>query len=439
MVKKIIIVTILLCFAKDLWAPEPPGLPNQGNTCYMNALLQCLYNVRPLTELLVNRFFIYPKDSFGFYYQKLIRAIEAGKTDEQLKPELKNFYTYVDAHMEQSARLDWFDDLIEKLKDGRLTHASLMQTIADEVKKEEITLENSEPEDKEAQEEKVATLQNIKARFDLVGNTATVQSDIQLLEEVKTEFIKSRKKLKQLLYHQHDASEFFVKLFDQIIKDSPADKKKTIENFFEVGSRSSLQCPNGNRQPTLERLNIIQVPVQASKGKILTRLTKCLDAYFAPEIVELSGQNCTKQLSLQRASDFLVINLKRFESYLKNGRQKLKRLDHAVDIPFDLDISAYIVGHPQALYELIGIVIQRGALSGGHYTDYVKNQFEPTGWYYCNDDRITAHGQPQQSDFNQDAYMLFYKKHTPESMLRSNLRELAQDLDALAGRLKLMH
>lgn len=42
-------------FIRDITSPYPPGLTNLGNTCYINATLQCLLTIQPLVDWLISR------------------------------------------------------------------------------------------------------------------------------------------------------------------------------------------------------------------------------------------------------------------------------------------------------------------------------------------------------------------------------------------------
>jgi ubiquitin C-terminal hydrolase len=54
-------------------------------------------------------------------------------------------------------------------------------------------------------------------------------------------------------------------------------------------------------------------------------------------------------------------------------------------------------------YELQGLTVHHGSMSGGHYIAYVKRQSD---WYLFNDDEFST--QSESKALSQQAYLLFY-------------------------------
>lgn len=59
---------------------QPAALPNCRNSCYMNATLQALYNVKPLTDFLLQGANPYAPNSLPYAYVELIRAFKKNHT-----------------------------------------------------------------------------------------------------------------------------------------------------------------------------------------------------------------------------------------------------------------------------------------------------------------------------------------------------------------------
>ena len=140
----------------------------------------------------------------------------------------------------------------------------------------------------------------------------------------------------------------------------------------------------------------------------------------------------TKQFTIEKAPLILTVQLKRFE-YVPFGRGKLNQF---VEYPLVLDLSAAmsganesaegkrrrhgrpnadtpnapVTGHRNSreTYSLFGVVVHSGgSMHSGHYYCYVKG---PTGhWYEMDDETVTQCGE--STALKQRAYLLFYAKN----------------------------
>lgn len=82
---KITVLVVLLCnfCYVNSW---PPSLANCDNTCFLNASVQVLYNIRPLTDLLLKESTPYSQETVQYYYTEMIRKFEAKKGGTQAFP-----------------------------------------------------------------------------------------------------------------------------------------------------------------------------------------------------------------------------------------------------------------------------------------------------------------------------------------------------------------
>ena len=143
----------------------------------------------------------------------------------------------------------------------------------------------------------------------------------------------------------------------------------------------------------------------------------------------------TKQFTIEKAPLVLTVQLKRFE-YVPFGRGKLNQF---VEYPLVLNLSPAMshanAGKPgrtesaagkrgatqdgpgpanglgsssQETYQLFGVVVHSGgSMHSGHYYCYVKG---PTGhWYEMDDETVTQCGE--STALKQRAYLLFYAKN----------------------------
>ncbi|EAU90391.2 ubiquitin carboxyl-terminal hydrolase 4 [Coprinopsis cinerea okayama7 len=210
-----------------------------------------------------------------------------------------------------------------------------------------------------------------------------------------------------------------------------------IVDFFQGQFRSRLQCLTCEKTSTTYNVfSILQVPIPNSRSSKVP-LQRCLDALFNEEVLEKDDawdcpqcktkRRASKTLSLARLPPILLIHLKRFEA---NGRFSDK-IDTFVEFPMkSLDLTNYMPpplppgadkseingGVPMSLedprtqvppykYDLYGVTNHYGNLSSGHYTAYIASR---GGWMLCDDSSVKPI-DPRQV-VNQKAYVLFYKR-----------------------------
>ncbi|KAJ0964361.1 hypothetical protein J5N97_029483 [Dioscorea zingiberensis] len=112
-----------------------------------------------------------------------------------------------------------------------------------------------------------------------------------------------------------------------------------------------------------------------------------------------------KQLTIDRAPEVLIIQLKRFNY---NGHVIEKNFKN-VSYPWYLDLYPFVNGATEKddlLYRLYAIIVHHGSTSSGHYISYIHST--QMIWYQMNDDAVI------QTSFTeamaQKAYILFYVK-----------------------------
>ncbi|KAI0042737.1 cysteine proteinase [Auriscalpium vulgare] len=209
-----------------------------------------------------------------------------------------------------------------------------------------------------------------------------------------------------------------------------------IVDFFQGQFRNRLECMTCHAtSTTYNTFMYLSLPIPASKHSKLT-LQHCLDAFVKEEVMEKTDAwNCpkckalrkaTKQLSLSRLPPVLLIHLKRF-SFKGPFTDKIEKL---IDFPLKgLDLTSYLPpplpagvdrGHlgmqtlgaddprlqiPPYKYDLYGVTNHFGSLSSGHYTAFISSR---GGWLYCDDSRVTPSSAKEV--VGKPAYVLYYKR-----------------------------
>ncbi|KAF9038559.1 hypothetical protein BJ165DRAFT_1407705 [Panaeolus papilionaceus] len=210
-----------------------------------------------------------------------------------------------------------------------------------------------------------------------------------------------------------------------------------IVDYFQGQFRSRLQCLTCHKTSTTYNVfSILQLPIPYSKSSKVS-IDKCLETLLNEETLDKDDawdcpqckckRRASKKLSLARLPPVLMIHFKRFEA---NGRFQDK-IDTFVEYPLkNLDLTNYMPpalppgvdksqlngGVPMSLddprtqqppyrYDLYGVTNHYGNLSSGHYTAYIASH---GGWRLCDDSSVKAVDAKQV--VNQRAYVLFYKR-----------------------------
>ncbi|KAI0318771.1 hypothetical protein OF83DRAFT_1261275 [Amylostereum chailletii] len=207
-----------------------------------------------------------------------------------------------------------------------------------------------------------------------------------------------------------------------------------VVDYFQGQLRNRLECMTCHKtSTTYNTFMYLSLPVPTSRVTKAS-LTGCLDAFVKEEVMEKSDawhcprcgmkRRATKKLSLARLPPVLLIHLKRF-SFKGPFTDKIEKL---VDFPLKgLDLTDYMppplpIGAdkgqlglqaaddprlqvPPYKYDLYGVTNHFGSLSSGHYTAFVASRGR---WLYCDDSRVAP--SDAKEVVGKPAYVLYYKR-----------------------------
>lgn len=236
-------------------------------------------------------------------------------------------------------------------------------------------------------------------------------------------------------------SESAVKVTDVPIVEESAQEKKE-----EVDPEEKAEDEDGDSDEE-ERAPV--KPVEKSEGELAVekekREAKQAQAQKgADKSIPLLRTTATKQILIDEVPTVLTLHLKRFWQTL-SGSQKL---DHKVEFPTILNLAPYLsrsankryskgedaaesmetngrMKRPMDLenvrYQLYGIVVHSGSMSGGHYVAYTRRRENPisdtasladiqNGWHYISDSSVC--NSSLDDVLRQQAYILFYERVT---------------------------
>ncbi|CAG5103291.1 Similar to USP2: Ubiquitin carboxyl-terminal hydrolase 2 (Gallus gallus) [Cotesia congregata] len=334
------------------------GLRNIGNTCFMNSVIQCLSNTKPLLEYLLNEQYLN----------------DINQTTSSMKGALIKAFAQV------------INELWESSGDHVVNTSSLKNQI-----------------------------QRFAPRF-----MGYAQQDAQeflryllegLHEDVNRVAVKPQPILADIPDHFTD-SQKATESWKRYLRSEDS----TIVDVFVGQLRSSLQCTSCDHiSVTLDPFWDLSLPIPTRSGTV--KLNQCLEHFTKTEIMDgdekptcskcQMRRKCTKRFSIQKFPKILVIHLKRF-SPTERFRSKLSVL---VDFPLmGLDLSAFAAtGVQGCTYNLYGVANHSGTPYSGHYTAYCKHPYSGE-WHEYNDSRVSS--VSASSVISSEAYVLFYEQQS---------------------------
>lgn len=332
------------------------GLYNLGNTCFMNAVLQCLCHTQPLVDYCIRDTFKselnYRSPTGGQLikaFAGLIRTLwrdcqNNAVSPDFLKTELQKYAPQFSGCSQQDAQ-----ELL----------MYLLQGLHDDINR-------------------------VKSKSDYRSQTNCYVSESQ------------------------QASESWRRY--QNIDDSK------IVDLFGGQLKSTLKCTEcGHTSITFDPFWNLSLPIP--EGVHQPSLQQCFRLFTSPETLDgIDKPMCerckkktrsTKQFEINRFPKVLVIQLKRFSS-ASSYRSKLNTLVECGKS--NLDLSPYASSNcinPVSSYNMYAVVNHTGTPSSGHYIAKCKNPY--TGeWYEFNDSRVS---KTSTTDIvTSSAYLLFYEQ-----------------------------
>uniref|UniRef100_A0A8C6L5I8 Ubiquitin carboxyl-terminal hydrolase n=1 Tax=Nothobranchius furzeri TaxID=105023 RepID=A0A8C6L5I8_NOTFU len=208
----------------------------------------------------------------------------------------------------------------------------------------------------------------------------------------------------------------------RISEEASATWKKQLErddsfivDLFSGQLRSSLHCSVcSHYSNTFDVFCDLSLPIpKRSFGGEVT-LRECLDLFSQEEKLDKENSpmcercnrrtECTKRLSIQRFPQVIVIHLNRFTT----SRWSISKSTVYVSFPLvNLDLGPYgPVDCGSVLYNLYAICNHAGTVNMGHYTACCLDE---NGWCFYNDSSVTPLAEMQLQ--SNQAYVLFYQRN----------------------------
>lgn len=327
------------------------GLENKGNTCFMNAVLQCMSNSQFLTlYILSDRFYedrnlMKAEVKLVREYSNLVKLIwDSNSTVDPglFKITLGEFKDCYLGFNQQDAN-ELYMRLMELLHEGCSFHAKI----------------------------------NPKGK----AKSAIDALQIESIKEFASHFKKSYSFIVDCFAGQY---------FGITVCSKCGHSARRFDPFFNI----TLEMPKSAK--TIQDCLYNHVKYETLKN----------DEKWLCEGKCKKKQVAQKRVTIWKTPIYLVLCLKRFE-FGKMGAQKLNNL---IDFPLEgLNLADYILAGNDimsSVYDLYGVVNHIGGPMGGHYFAYCRNR--DGRWFNYNDTMVSEIGTG--TIVSPMAYMLFYKK-----------------------------
>ena len=336
------------------------GLKNLGNSCFMNAVLQCLAACFPLA-----------------------RYFTSGHWKADVRPDNPLGY-------KGQVALQFANLLRELISDDNSVVAPVdLRTV----------LGRSRPEFAKGNQQDAQELMNflLDALHEDLNANGTKPQLRALTEEEE--------------FHRETLTDAFVSSteWDRYVHRNMS----IIVKLFQGQLQSRLKCSHSNNTSTTNKaFTTLTHPNPLQKPAV--SLIDCVEEFVKPEAMEnddswfcakcRTKRTASKKLTISKLPDVLLIHFKRFQS---KGPWRDK-LNTNISFPLSgLDMTTFLNAPSKSVYDLFGIVYHRGSMEGGHYTAIINpDSSRSASWTLFDDSRVA----PTSGIDGKAAYLLFYAK-----------------------------
>ncbi len=362
------------------------GLPNVGNSCYLNSTIQCLVGTKDLIKYFSQTSTLPDGKEIRKYQLDLL----AQKTVKKNKTETKQ--NLVKAWYNLMGQL-WSD----KSQQKNVNPIPFYRMIG-QVARESKTSISINGDQNDFQEFLILLLDSLHDGLSKETTMSIVGKDMNMMDTM------ARKAYENFIKNFEKDYSIFIKLFNGQINTLTVGECGHRSNIFDPVKFFNLVVPASFQPIKLEDLFGHYVSPnhltfnKLEDGSIIDERWYCEECK-----TKVNGVTCNTIWDLPQ---YLIISLGRYQYF-----PRLAKINTPVIFPLEnLDMSKYFSGFKKhsMKYNLYAVANHFGSPSGGHYTAYRKNP--DNKWYSFNDSMVEEIVDLEKDIITNGAYCLFYER-----------------------------
>ncbi|KXJ12614.1 ubiquitin carboxyl-terminal hydrolase 14 [Exaiptasia diaphana] len=364
----------------------PAGLNNLGNTCYMNATVQCLRNVPELKSCLLK----FP-GQLGF-----------GGSDSLGSPEsvtlaLRDLYKSMDKTSEPMPPIIFlqilhkaFPQFAEKTEQGVYAQQDANECWTQVVRILQQKLPGEEKAIEEGKDEKAASADSRGFMDQYFGIES--ESVMKCVEAPEEEEVKSKETLFQLSCFINQDVKYIHTGLQSRLKESITKNSPTLNRDAEYTKTSKL-----SRLPAYLPVQLVRFYFK-EKEAVNAKILKDVKFPLVLDVFDLCTEDLQNKLIPQRTKFKEMEDRKLEEARGMKAKADQGEKPEQKEEPMDVDKKTKlepfsfpddIGSNNSGYYDLLAVLTHQGrSSSSGHYVAWIrKNEDE---WYKCDDDNISG-------------------------------------------------
>lgn len=202
--------------------------------------------------------------------------------------------------------------------------------------------------------------------------------------------------------------------------------RSVIVDLFQGQLKSTVTCSEcGCESAKFEAFMYLSLPLPQAEGSTSLTLDACLREFHKAEQLDPDNlwrcprckdfRAATKQLQLWKLPPHLLIHLKRFRA---GARGQHTKREATVETPLEnLDLAPYAMATShRATYSLFAVCNHHGSMGSGHYTAHCRSagftdDDDRSKWHTLND--ATCRGVEPEQVISSANYLLFFERAGP--------------------------